>query len=166
PARDRGGQDARRAGGRAMRRPVIFAGVVAGVLLAPTLAAAHPLGNFTINRYAAIELTPGQVRIDYVVDMAEIPTVQVRPEIDTDADGTITDTERAGWAARTGLELLANLTMTVDGRAVPLDVVSSSMRFRPGQGGLDILRLEAAFAAPGASSRGVGVPDRALGDPR
>jgi nickel/cobalt transporter (NicO) family protein len=142
-----------------MRRPVIFAGVVAGVLLAPTLAAAHPLGNFTINRYAAIELTPGQVRIDYVVDMAEIPTVQVRPEIDTDADGTITDTERAGWAARTGLELLANLTMTVDGRAVPLDVVSSSMRFRPGQGGLDILRLEATFAAPVASSGALAFAD-------
>jgi nickel/cobalt exporter len=59
-----------------MRRPVLFAGVVAVVLLAPTLAAAHPLGNFTINRYAAIELTPGQVRIGYVVDMAEIPTVR------------------------------------------------------------------------------------------
>ena len=37
-----------------------------------------------------------------MVDMAEIPTVQVRPEIDTDADGTITDTERAGWAAALG----------------------------------------------------------------
>jgi nickel/cobalt transporter (NicO) family protein len=135
-----------------MRRPVLFAGVVAAVLLAPTLAAAHPLGNFTINRYAAIELTPGQVRIEYVLDMAEIPTVQVRPEIDTDANGTITDTERAGWAARTGLELLANLTLTVDGRAVPLDVVSSSMRFRPGQGGLDILRLEATFAGPVGAS--------------
>ena len=31
------------------------------------------LGNFTVNRYAGIELTPGEVRIDYVVDLAEIP---------------------------------------------------------------------------------------------
>jgi nickel/cobalt exporter len=115
-----------------MRRPLrlalLLSGVVAAVLSSPASAIAHPLGNFTVNRYAGIELAPGQVRIEYVLDMAEIPTVQVRPAIDTDADGTITDSERSGWAARTGLGLLANLTLTVDGRAVALDVVSSSMR--------------------------------------
>jgi nickel/cobalt transporter (NicO) family protein len=139
-----------------MRRPLrlalLLSGVVAAVLSSPASAIAHPLGNFTVNRYAGIELAPGHVRIEYVLDMAEIPTVQVRPAIDADADGTITDPERSGWAARTGLELLANLTLTVDGRAVALDVVSSSMRFRPGQGGLDILRLEATFAGPVGAS--------------
>jgi nickel/cobalt transporter (NicO) family protein len=137
---------------RALRRTLLLSGVVAVVLSAPATAIAHPLGNFTVNRYAGIELTPGDVRIEYVLDMAEIPTVQVRPEIDTDANDTITDLERAAWAARTAPELLANLTLTVARRAVPLDVVSSSMRFRPGQGGLDILRLEATFAGPVASS--------------
>ncbi|HEY3211770.1 MAG TPA: High-affinity nickel-transporter [Actinomycetota bacterium] len=137
---------------RSLRRVLLLSGVVAGVLSAPATAIAHPLGNFTVNRYAGIELTPGEVRIDYVLDMAEIPTVQVRPEIDTDANGAITDPERAAWAARAAPELLANLTLTVDGRAVPLDAVSSSMRFRPGQGGLDILRLEATFAGTVASS--------------
>jgi nickel/cobalt transporter (NicO) family protein len=137
---------------RALRRALLLSGMVAAVLSAPVTAIAHPLGNFTVNRYAGIELTLGEVRIDYVLDMAEIPTVQVRPEIDTDANGTITDTERAAWAGRTAPELLANLTVTVNGRAVPLEVVSSSMRFRPGQGGLDILRLEATFAGPVAST--------------
>ncbi len=137
---------------RALRRTLLLSGVVVAVLSAPATAIAHPLGNFTVNRYAGIELTPGEVRIEYVLDMAEIPTVQVHPEIDTDANDTITDPERAAWAARTAPELLANLTLTVDRRAVPLDVVSSSMRFRPGQGGLDILRLEATFAGPVASS--------------
>ena len=137
---------------RALRRTLLLSGVVVVVLSAPATAIAHPLGNFTVNRYAGIELTPGDVRIEYVLDMAEIPTVQVRPEIDTDANDTITDPERAAWAARIAPELLANLTLTVDRRAVPLDVVSSSMRFRPGQGGLDILRLEATFAGPVASS--------------
>jgi nickel/cobalt transporter (NicO) family protein len=137
---------------RALPRALLLSGVVAAVLSAPATAIAHPLGNFTVNRYAGIELTPGEVRIEYVLDMAEIPTVQVRPAIDTDADGTVNDRERADWAARTGLELLANLTLTVDGRAVPLDVVSSSMRFRPGQGGLDILRLEATLAGPVGAS--------------
>jgi nickel/cobalt transporter (NicO) family protein len=149
---------------RSLRRTLVLSGVVAAVLSAPATAIAHPLGNFTVNRYAAIELTPGELRIDYVLDMAEIPTVQVRPEIDTDASGTITDPERAAWAARTAPELLANLTLTVDGRGVPLDVMSSSMRFRPGQGGLDILRLEATFAGPVASSGTLAFADANFAD--
>ena len=151
-----------------MRRPLrlalLLSGVVAAVLSAPATAIAHPLGNFTVNRYAGIELIPGEVRIEYVLDMAEIPTVQVRPEIDTDANDTITDPERAAWAARTAPELLANLTLTVDRRAVPLDVVSSSMRFRPGQGGLDILRLEATFAAPVGASGELAFADANFAD--
>jgi ABC-type nickel/cobalt efflux system permease component RcnA len=147
-----------------MRRALVFGGVVAAVLSAPAAAIAHPLGNFTVNRYAGIELTPDEVRIDYVLDLAEIPTVQVRPEIDADADGMITDAERATWAARTAPTLLANLTLTVDGRPVPLDVVSSSMRFRPGQGGLDILRLEATFAGPVASTGEVAFADANFAD--
>jgi nickel/cobalt transporter (NicO) family protein len=151
-----------------MRRPLrlalLLSGVVAAVLSAPATAIAHPLGNFTVNRYAGIEVAPGELRIEYVLDMAEIPTVQVRPAIDTDADGTITDPERSGWAARTGLELLANLTLTVDGRAVALDVVSSSVRFRPGQGGLDILRLEATFAAPVGASGELAFADANFAD--
>ena len=131
-----------------MRRLFLFAVVIAAVLLAPALAAAHPLGNFTINRYAAIELTPGQVRIEYVVDMAEIPTVQVRPQMDVDGDGEVTDAERAAWATRTAPDLLAKVEVAIGGRPVRLEVVSASARFRPGQGGLDILRLEAAFAGP------------------
>jgi ABC-type nickel/cobalt efflux system permease component RcnA len=131
-----------------MRRGLVLLGVVAAVLLAPAVAAAHPLGNFTINRYAGIELAPGQVRIDYVVDMAEIPTVQVRPEMDADGDGEITDAELAAWATRTAPDLRSGLEVSIGGRPVPLHVVSASARFRPGQGGLDILRLEAAFAGP------------------
>ena len=58
---------------RSVRRAILMVGVVAVVLWAPSTATAHPLGNFTVNRYAGIELTPGEVRIDYVVDLAEIP---------------------------------------------------------------------------------------------
>jgi nickel/cobalt transporter (NicO) family protein len=149
---------------RPLRRALLLPAVVAAVLSAPATATAHPLGNFTVNRYAGIELTPGEVRIEYVLDMAEIPTVQVRAAIDTDADGSLTDPERADWVARTGLELLANLTLTLDGRAVPLDVVSSSMRFRPGQGGLDILRLEATFAGPVGASGELAFADANFAD--
>ena len=128
-------------------------GIAVVVLLAPASATAHPLGNFTVNRYAGIQLTPGEVRIDYVVDMAEIPTVQVRPQVDADDDGAISDAERSAWALSTAAEIVTNLSLTIDLEPVALEVVSATMRFRPGQGGLDVLRLEATFAGP-ASDEG------------
>jgi ABC-type nickel/cobalt efflux system permease component RcnA len=138
---------------------IVLGAVIAAVLAAPATATAHPLGNFTVNVYAGIELTPGEVRVDYVVDMAEIPTVQLRPEIDTDADGAVTDTERGAWAARTAPDLATGLTLTVDGRAVPLGVGSASMRLRPGQAGLDILRLEVTLTGSIASVGELGFAD-------
>ena len=131
---------------RAVRRLLAIAGMTAAIVLWPAVAFAHPLGNFTINLYSGIHLMPGEVRIDYVVDMAEIPTFQEMPNIDPNGDGTASDAERAAWADRTAPELLSNLSLSVGGRPVPLHAVSSSMRFRPGQGGLSILRLEATFA--------------------
>ena len=81
-----------------MRRIVVTFGLALFVLVLPASASAHPLGNFTVNRYAGIVLAPGQVRIDYVVDFAEIPTVQALPDVDLNGDGTVTDAERQAWA--------------------------------------------------------------------
>ena len=133
---------------RALRRSLSVVGIVALVVLWPAVASAHPLGNFTINLYSGIQLTPGQVRIDYVVDMAEIPTFQEMADIDANGDGQTSDAERAAWAGREALRLLPNVSLSIDGRPVSLGVASSSMRFRPGQGGLPILRLETTFAGP------------------
>jgi ABC-type nickel/cobalt efflux system permease component RcnA len=131
-----------------MRRTLVVLGAALVVLLAPAGASAHPLGNFTVNRYAGISLAPEQVRIDYVVDLAEIPTVQVMPDLDLDDDGTATDAERQAWATRTAPELLANLSLTIDGDPVALEILAASARSRPGQGGLSTLRLEVTFAGP------------------
>ncbi|MGH2581047.1 MAG: nickel transporter, partial [Actinomycetota bacterium] len=130
---------------RTLRR-VLSVGVMAvAIVLWPLAAVAHPLGNFTINVYSGIHLKPGEVRIDYVVDMAEIPTFQEVPNVDADGDGTASDAERAKWADRTAPKLLSNLSLSVGDRPVELRVVSSSVRLGPGQGGLSILRLEATF---------------------
>ena len=53
---------------------VVFAALIA--LAAPSAAFAHPLGNFTVNRFAAVELSGRDVFVHYVLDLAEIPTVQ------------------------------------------------------------------------------------------
>ena len=48
-------------------------------LLVPAVASAHPLGNFTINRFARVEVAGHRLYVRYVVDMAEIPTLQRVP---------------------------------------------------------------------------------------
>ena len=46
-------------------------------VLAPA-ASAHPLGNFTVNRFARLEAAGDRVYVRYVLDLAEIPTFQDR----------------------------------------------------------------------------------------
>ena len=133
-----------------MRRAVRVAAVT-GVALVALLAgaapaSAHPLGNFTVNLYSGLVVEPGRLQVNYVLDMAEIPTFQEMPRIDTNGDGTASPPERAAYAEVKARQLVGGVMATVDGRPVELRLVSSSMRFRPGQGGLPILRLEAEFA--------------------
>jgi nickel/cobalt exporter len=128
-------------------RAVAVAGLVLGGLFAwAGPASAHPLGNFTINLYSGLVVEPGRLHVNYVLDMAEIPTFQEMPRIDADGDGTASPAERAAYAAAKARELVRGVSATVGGKPVVLHVVSSAMRFRPGQGGLPILRLEAEFA--------------------
>ncbi|MFJ4327075.1 nickel transporter [Streptomyces tricolor] len=103
-------------------------------------ASAHPLGNFTVNRYDGLVAAPGQLRVDHVEDLAEIPATQARPGI-----------ERLGlgaWARQRCARAAAGSGLTVDGRTVTLTAARSSARLRPGQAGLDTLRVECRLTAP------------------
>ena len=49
--------------------------VVHGVyLVALPMAVAHPMGNFSISRYAGLRLAQNVIELRYLLDMAEIPT--------------------------------------------------------------------------------------------
>lgn len=114
----------------------------------PTLALAHPLGNFSVNRYSRLDADPDQIVLFYVLDMAEIPTFQELPRIDSDGDGEISATENESYLSAQLATLQPNLHLTVNGRAVPLTLNSHSLEFPDGQGGLRTIRLSAEFAAP------------------
>src|SRR4051794_34193990 len=49
-------------------RGLLLGAAAAAMLLLGRSAAAHPLGNFTINHYARLELGRKDVRVRYVVD--------------------------------------------------------------------------------------------------
>ncbi|MFI0544780.1 sulfite exporter TauE/SafE family protein [Streptomyces sp. WSLK1-3] len=109
-------------------------------LLPSSSASAHPLGNFTVNRYDGLVAAPGGLRVDHVEDLAEIPATQAKPDIDK-----LGMTEWAAQRCRTAAE---GGKVSVDGRTVALSVRSSHARVRPGQAGLDTLRVECRLTAP------------------
>jgi nickel/cobalt transporter (NicO) family protein len=139
----------------ARRRPVpsgrrllvaVLAG--AGLALLPLAAAgAHPLGNFTVNHYAGLRVAPDRIRIDYVVDLAEIPAFQARQQIDGDGDGRVSDAEAQTWRERRCDQLAGGLRLSVDGRDVRPSPVGAGLSFPPGAGGLPTLRLECSLVA-------------------
>jgi nickel/cobalt exporter len=123
-------------------RVVAIAAAVLVALLAamgrPDAAAAHPLGNFTVNHYAGIELAGDRVFVRYVLDLAEIPTFQSGDEV------------RAGGYVEA---VARRLELRIDGVRVPLAWLQHRVVGRPGAGGLSTLRFEAVYAAPLAGSR-------------
>lgn len=148
---------------RAVRRSVALAILGGALILArPAPAHAHPLGNFTVNLYSGLLFAPGGVRVEYVVDMAEIPTFQETTRIDADGDGAASEAELLAWARRTAAALAKGMTLTVDGHRVDLNLEEAAAGLRPGQGGLSILRLEAWLEAALPESGSLEYRDRNL----
>ena len=142
-------------GRRLAARAGVLAAVLLGLLLLPAVAAAaHPLGNFTVNRSGGIRVQPDRVLVDYVVDMAEIPAFQTRQALDTDADGEVGDAEAASWRELQCPRVAARLSAQVDGRPLRFAVAGSRLAFPAGQGGLVTLRLECDLAAPAPAGGG------------
>jgi ABC-type nickel/cobalt efflux system permease component RcnA len=134
----------------------------------PSLASAHPLGNFSINHYAAVTVGPTEVRVDLVIDAAEIPTVAAIAELDRDADGAA-DTAELDAARITFCEArAADVEISLDSRSVRLSVEEASLALRPGAEGLQTLRAECGLAGtldtPIASSASVAIADRGDAD--
>jgi ABC-type nickel/cobalt efflux system permease component RcnA len=118
------------------RRLLIAAAVIA--LAAPAGAAAHPLGNFTVNRHTEIDFSGSRVYVHYALDLAEIPTFQI--------GNNVRRPEFAREAAR-------SLELRLDGSRMPLRVLERRVATRPGAGGLNTMRLDVVYEASGTGSR-------------
>ena len=130
------------------RRCRLFLSLLILIFLgSPAVALAHPLGNFTINRYSRLKAGLETIQIIYIVDMAEIPTFQTWPEIDTDDDGDISPAEEATYLTRQTSVFKDNLSLIVNDASQNLTLRERSLKVSPGQGGLNTLRLEARFTA-------------------
>ena len=119
-----------------MKRLVIVFVALAALAL-PVVASAHPLGNFTVNRFSRIEVAGPRIYVHYVLDLAEIPTFQA---------GKIDAQLYARRIAR-GAQL------TVNGRRVRLVPVETALAHPAGAGGLKTTRFEAVLRGPALTGR-------------
>jgi nickel/cobalt exporter len=114
-------------------------------LFAP-VAAAHPLGNFTINQYAGLHATRQAMTLDYVLDMAEIPAFQEVASFDTNENGQPDPDEAAHYHPGQCQSLQTRLDLRLNGQRLPLTLSTSAVEFPTGAGGLLTLRLTCTFA--------------------
>jgi len=123
-------------------------------------AGAHPLGNFTINHLARIDARGDRLRIHYVLDIAEIPTFQIMHA----ADWTLARAH--AWEYGEAQLVAQNFVVQADGHALQLHVQNTSLRTRPGAGGLPILYWTAEYWAVLPSRAAISVHDRVYADRR
>jgi len=125
-----------------MKRLAVVA-VVFAALAVTASAAAHPLGNFTINRYSRIEPSGNRLYVLYVLDLAEIPTFQAKSQVAAEGE--------ARYATGLARSIGRHLELTVDGRRSALNPIRRVLAFPPGQAGLRTTRLEVVFRGPALS---------------
>ena len=120
----------------ATRALVALLAAAALALAAAPGAQAHPLGNFSINHLSTVSVSADHVDVRYVLDQAEIPTVQER------------SLSRAAVLAKKRAEVERRLVLLVDGRRVELvSAGQARLSFPTGAGGLHTTRLELPLRA-------------------
>ncbi|HEX6684368.1 MAG TPA: hypothetical protein VF062_16315 [Candidatus Limnocylindrales bacterium] len=118
--------------------------MISNLLIAAALAA-HPLGSVSVNQLVELTVRPDRIDAVAVLDLAELPTLQIKPACE---------------------EFAAALTVRVDGAPVKWTVQSRQSELADGAAGLKTFRLTCELTAP-ADLRGqarVAVDNRFLPD--
>lgn len=131
------------------------------LLMTPTAALAHPMGNFSVNHYCRILIGPNDIELDYIIDMAEIPTFQ-----EIQQSGIVARPDEpalGGYLERKSETLKRGLTLVVGAQRLKLHTVARQVIFPPGAGGLPTMKLGFVYQGTmpqfGGSSRSLHYED-------
>src|SRR5262252_689407 len=125
------------------------------LLMLASKTPAHPLGNFTINHFARVQVGPTRIQVRFVVDMAEISTIQQLQSARVANINAPTGAELDSYLAVATDEFTRGLVLTLDGSPLELNLQRTSISLPPGAGGLNTLRIECTYEA--------GLPMTAMG---
>jgi ABC-type nickel/cobalt efflux system permease component RcnA len=136
------------------RKLVSFVSLMAAFLVAGPRSFAHPMGNFSVNHYSKISLDHDGIKVSYIIDLAEIPTYQELQQGNVTAD--VADSSVKRFVGSRGLDFGHGLILVVDGKQLPLRLLSSEVIFPPGAGGLPTMKMGFIYQAPYPSDRTAG----------
>jgi len=114
------------------------------------LIVAHPLGNFSVNRYMKFEAGPRRVEMIYAMDLAEIPAFELLRDW-----GLTPSSPREQLDARAAEQArvwMRNLSIRVGGASVEPVFESAGLAIADGAGNLPVVRITTRMkidAAPG-----------------
>lgn len=105
----------------------------------------HPLGNFAISHFARLQIGRDEIKLHYVIDMAETPAFQELQKISVDGHPP-SQAALDAYSKSLASEYLRSLVLQLDNSVVPLTVVSSRLTRAQGLAGMETLRIECDFS--------------------
>jgi ABC-type nickel/cobalt efflux system permease component RcnA len=114
------------------------------LMVAPS-SFAHPMGNFSVNHYSKISLDRDGVKVTYIIDLAEIPAYQELQQGNVTAD--VADPAVKRYVETRGEEFARGLILMLDGKRLPLKLLSSQVIFPPGAGSLPTMKMGFVYQA-------------------
>jgi nickel/cobalt exporter len=111
----------------------------------------HPMGNFSVSHYSKLVVTSKGVDIRYVLDLAELPSLDLLRQWGLERTSPMEALQRK--AAGQAREWSAGLKLAANGQPLHLIFRGADLAMSDGAGGLPIIRITSrlyADAAPGA----------------
>jgi nickel/cobalt transporter (NicO) family protein len=108
-----------------------------GLVLA-SCATAHPMGNFSVSHYSRLDFNANGLRLTYVLDAAEIPTLELLQQWQIDGADEGQLQQKAAAQAATWLQ---NLSISVDGKQLTPRLLETKAKTTDGAGGMPVLRV-------------------------
>ncbi len=128
---------------------------ILAVILFSANAFAHPMGNFSISHYAGIHVSPNSVELEYLIDMAEIPTFQEMQQ---------SDPRTMAYLKLKSAEFAQGLSLALDGHNLVLTPVSQNVIFPQGAGDLPTMKMGFVYRTMLPAGCGVNPCELAYGD--
>lgn len=124
-------------------------------LLAATAPAfGHPMGNFSVSHYSRLTVAATSVRLEYVLDLAEIPTFQELQAMNAGPGKLPAGEQLRGYAERKAAEWVAGLELERGGHRRQWRTQSAWAEFAEGAGGLPTMKVHVTAEAPDAAGSG------------
>ncbi len=109
-----------------------------GILVA-VITTGHPMGNFSVSHYTRFTADPGgRLRIQYALDLAEIPSFELARDRELPAQATHADLAAAAQSAMA--DWVGQLELRISGQPVALRPAKVQAVVTDGAGGMPVVR--------------------------